>query len=216
MTRPTAKEFAQAFADIGLPGVRVGYHETSTEEPYYETDIPGWLAIAFHDDEFDPQTREIRGSYFRINGDPEYPGRSWTRICHSMRDVATMAYEDLLSDCAGARESLMRARKSLDSTPEKAPVKLGEPVTPALIVWLRGQGLPNSELLPIIAGIEERSAAGLEKYDQVLMSGDGRDSVNDARQELLDFLQYAQAAKMKNRSLAPLESLVNLVLSITK
>jgi len=53
----------------------------------------------------------------------------------------------------------------------------------------------------VIAGVEERSAFGAEKYGQVLMSRDGRDSVNDAVQELIDALQYVQAARMKEQDL---------------
>lgn len=211
MARPTAKAFTQAFIDLGLPGIQVDYHELYTGESYYNVNIPGWDGVGFYDDDYDPESR-----HFKVWSDPESPCRPRTRICHTMRDVARLAYEDLLGDCARARETLTNARKSLDSTPEKSPVKAGEPVTPALIEWLRGQSLHECELLPIIAGIEERSAEGLEKYGQVLMSGDGRDSVNDARQELLDFLQYAQAAKMKGQSLTSLTGLVDLVLLATK
>jgi hypothetical protein len=80
-----------------------------------------------------------------------------------------------------------------------------------LVAWIQAQGLDEQTKREVIAGIEERSAFGAEKYGQVLMSLDGRDSVNDAVQELIDALQYLQAARMKGQGLDTIKPYVSLL-----
>ena len=110
-----------------------------------------------------------------------------------------------------ARAQLVGARRSSASRPEPAPENAGEPVTPALVAWIQAQGLDEGTKRSVIAGVEERSAFGAEKYGQVLMSRDGRDSVNDAAQELIDCLQYIQAARRKGQDLEPIKPLIALL-----
>ena len=72
------------------------------------------------------------------------------------------------------------------SIPEPPPVNKGREVTPLLIDWLRGIGASNST----ISLIEARRIYGLQKYGQGLMTEDGRNTMEDARQEVGDLLQY--------------------------
>lgn len=80
------------------------------------------------------------------------------------------------------------------SVPEPPPIKSGVEVTPLLIEWLSSQTADSS---PIIALIEARRLYGLSKYGQSLMTEDGRDTMEDARQEAADLLQYIYKAKLQ-------------------
>ena len=75
------------------------------------------------------------------------------------------------------------------SVPEPAPLPLGEPITPALVAWLSARGLTRAGEL-----VTARDAYGRAKYGQPLRLDDGRDAVEDCRQELGDALQYAYRA----------------------
>lgn len=75
------------------------------------------------------------------------------------------------------------------STPEPAPLPMGEPITPALVAWLTTRGLTRAAEL-----VTARDAYGRAKYGQPLRLDDGRDAVEDCRQELGDALQYAYRA----------------------
>lgn len=44
--------------------------------------------------------------------------------------------------------------------------------------------------------VETRTAFGMKKYGQMLMTEDGRDTGRDAVEEMGDLLQYAYKAKM--------------------
>ena len=86
------------------------------------------------------------------------------------------------------------------SVPEPPPVERGVPVTPVLVGFLRDRGAPAEVVVAVLA----RDAFGREKYGQPLMSEDGRDPVEDCRQELADGLQYAMRARMVGADLTPL------------
>lgn len=77
-----------------------------------------------------------------------------------------------------------------------APIPGGQPVTPSLAEWIRRECPDAPVAEAIIAGIEARSAFGLEKYGQTLSAGDGRPNYAETLQELLDALQYAHRAEM--------------------
>jgi hypothetical protein len=68
------------------------------------------------------------------------------------------------------------------SVPEPPPKPHGLVVPDELIKRLQSPAL--------IALVKERTAFGMKKYGQPLMTEDGRDGVEDARQELGDLLQY--------------------------
>lgn len=83
------------------------------------------------------------------------------------------------------------------STPEPAPKRGGREVTPLLITTLKSMGYSRS-----IALVEARHAFGVAKYGQGLMTGDGRDDIEDLEQELGDAIQYAFKARL-NGTLTP-------------
>lgn len=96
------------------------------------------------------------------------------------------------------------------SRPEPAPVNRGEPVTPPLLDWLRSYGFDDEARV-----VEARAAFGREKYGQPLMTLDGRDPIEDARQELADALQYVQRAAMLGADLTPLAGLLDALCALT-
>ena len=84
---------------------------------------------------------------------------------------------------------------SIASVPEPAPIPGGELVTPRVVEWLKGRSWKGTE--DAIALVLARDAFGRAKYGQGLSLGDGRDAVEDLRQELGDALQYAMKARLE-------------------
>lgn len=77
------------------------------------------------------------------------------------------------------------------SVPEPSPINKGEAVTPKLIEWIMNCSEYSIESREEVKKlIEQRQNYGINKYGQSLMTKDGRDSVEDAVQELGDLLQY--------------------------
>lgn len=95
------------------------------------------------------------------------------------------------------------------SKPEPSPVQRGELVTPSLVAWLRARGDIGAAQL-----VRERDAFGRQKYGQGLMTGDGRDTVEDLLQELGDGLQYGWKAVLQGIDLATLRPLALSLLAI--
>ena len=205
MTRPSARDFKKVFETAGLHGISVFYREADNGKGSYE--ISGWEWVEHVPEEFDLTTSEVFPDHFIgvLDGAPmpEHYG--------TMEEIVSATYERLIERVQETRAQLVGARRSSASRPEPAPENAGEPVTPALVAWIQAQGLDEGTKRSVIAGVEERSAFGAEKYGQVLMSRDGRDSVNDAAQELIDALQYIQAARMKGQNLDAVKPLVALL-----
>ncbi len=65
------------------------------------------------------------------------------------------------------------------------------------------------ELDHLIALVKERDAFGRAKYGQPLMSNDGRNGIEDARQELGDLLQYVMKCKLAGQDLSDFMRLVS-------
>lgn len=99
--------------------------------------------------------------------------------------------------------------KILSSRPEPPPVNSGISVTERLIDWLEQHGYRSSRDL-----ILERQAYGIQKYGQTLMSNDGRNSVEDARQEIGDLMQYLMKISINGESChqlkEPIQALIKL------
>jgi hypothetical protein len=76
---------------------------------------------------------------------------------------------------------------SLHSVPEPPPRECGIIVPDALLEYMEG----INEWEDLSKLVRERDAFGRKKYGQPLMSQDGRNGVEDARQEAGDLLQYA-------------------------
>ena len=100
---------------------------------------------------------------------------------------------------------------SSSSIPEPPPKPHGVVVPDALIEYLKEKhpfcGPPLVEL------VQERNAFGMAKYGQPLMSQDGRNGVEDARQEAGDLLQYIYKVHLAGDK-EGVEKLVKLLQSI--
>src|SRR5690348_13449887 len=57
----------------------------------------------------------------------------------------------------------------------------------------------------VLEQLYKRFNFGLQKYGQALMSDDGRDSIRDANEELLDAIQYIIKCKYNKCDLAPIK-----------
>jgi hypothetical protein len=77
----------------------------------------------------------------------------------------------------------------MESVPEPPPQPRGVIVPNELIEYMVYNGGTEWEDLCIL--VVQRDAFGRKKYGQPLMNDDGRNGVEDARQEAGDFLQYA-------------------------
>lgn len=93
------------------------------------------------------------------------------------------------------------------SVPEPPPVNRGVPVTPLLLAWLE-QRADTAELRALVL---QRDAFGRAKYGQPLMSDDGRDSLEDARQELGDLAQYIFKARMHGVDVSEVRRMLDVV-----
>lgn len=90
---------------------------------------------------------------------------------------------------------------STGSTPEPPPRNEGVPVTPELVSFLFEHArFSTLDPCPVVDLIRDRDAFGRAKYHQPLMTGDGRDSCEDAVQEFGDLLQYVFKARMNGES----------------
>lgn len=89
------------------------------------------------------------------------------------------------------------------SIPEPPPRNEGEDVPTEFIKWLirkrDNRSLSLESVESLVQLTLERRSFGIQKYGQPLMTGDGRDEVEDARQEAGDLLVYLMKAKMNKR-----------------
>ena len=127
---------------------------------------------------------------------------------------AQLAAEE--ADLAG----LARSEGGTASIPEPPPLRLGEPVTPPLLAWIESRGRAEAHRIPpehtqaALELVRARDTFGRAKYGQGLLTGDGRNTVEDARQELGDFLQYLYKAHLNGEDLAPLAGPMRFALDL--
>ena len=86
------------------------------------------------------------------------------------------------------------------SRPEPTPHAQGQVVPDLLCLWLEYIDAPP-ETLQLI---RERDRFGRQKYGQPLMTDDGRDTIEDARQELGDLIQYVFKARLRGQDVEPI------------
>ena len=85
------------------------------------------------------------------------------------------------------------------SVPEPPPVDGDIEVTPKLIEWIRGLDAPPEMKDGMTRLVLARSEFGFKKYKKRLMTKNGRNQKEDAKQELGDFLQYVFACILEER-----------------
>lgn len=101
---------------------------------------------------------------------------------------------------------ILAACPNPESRTQPAPRQGGEDVAPRLLEWING---PLSEMrggadLHLWSLIVQRTALGYLRYGTVLQTHNGRDPVEDGRQELGDALKYIEQAIMQGEDLTPL------------
>jgi len=95
---------------------------------------------------------------------------------------------------------------SLPSLPEPPPQPRGQVVPVRLLAFIENaksleldpsfDEMRNDQLDKLADLIQQRNAFGMQKYGQPLYSQDGRNGLEDARQELDDLLQYVCKVQM--------------------
>ena len=134
-------------------------------------------------------------------------------LCRSVESIA-IDYLELCSDdyqqldqgVWGVYEPIcefLREELSAASTPEPPPERGDRDVPQPLIAFLEDQGYHGAADL-----VRDRVAFGEQKYGTRLKTDNGRDPIEDARQEIGDALQYLAQAKMEGRDLRELNDLV--------
>jgi hypothetical protein len=100
----------------------------------------------------------------------------------------------------------------LISVPEPPPKDEGILVTECLLDWINGRNDINPEIKEkAIRLIQARDNYGFQKYGQHLRTGDGRDDIEDAAQEIGDAMQYVMKAILNNRNTKPIADMVNVL-----
>ena len=120
------------------------------------------------------------------------------------------------------------------SIPEPSPINQGEQVTTKLIEFIESLkdkapnytsfqnnfDIPSKDTLDeIIQIIKLRDEFGFKKYGQHLMTGDKRNSINDALQEFGDLIQYLYKAKLNNEDISHIKKyifILNIILNYDK
>ena len=104
------------------------------------------------------------------------------------------------------------ADKYKASLPEPSPRNAGREVTPILLDHINRLGqegeLSLHQVEELCSLVKERDAYGRVKYGQPLMTEDGRDDIEDARQEIGDFIQYVVKASANGKDLSAISSLL--------
>lgn len=117
-----------------------------------------------------------------------------------------------VADLTAERDQLKAKLDALVSKPEPAPRAGGELVTPRVLAWLATQAVNvgDEAVARAVALVRARDAFGRLKYEQGLSLEDGRDTVEDLKQELGDALQYGVKALIEGVEGERLEELRDL------
>ena len=102
--------------------------------------------------------------------------------------------------------------KELSSVPEPAPIKSGKIVPDLLIEELEtAENINNGTIRNVIKLIKARDNFGRQKYGQPLMTKDGRNSIEDAKQEFGDLLQYVYKARLNNEDVSSIRKMMTVL-----
>lgn len=138
-----------------------------------------------------------------------------TSVCDSWEDKADVqqcakqvvdAIQPLFNEVVGNAEGVPNHR-----TPQPPPRNRGVNVPEDFRKWAAERGFDDA-----IALSRDRDEFGFGKYKQRLMTKDGRDSIEDAIDELGDFFHYAHKAKMNGEDMSRLRALAVVVLAVVK
>ena len=104
----------------------------------------------------------------------------------------------------------MKKIYKMESKPEPHPLNHGKDIPQLLIAWI-SSNFTQTIKDDAINLIHERDNYGYKKYGQHLMSEDGRNTIEDARQELGDLLQYVFKAKINNEDISKIRDLLPIL-----
>lgn len=111
------------------------------------------------------------------------------------------------------------------SIPEPPPKDCGEEITPILLNWFKDidlgpmqytDNISNEDIKLVTELIESRDTYGFNKYGQHLKTRDGRDSQEDAIQELGDLLQYILKAKLNGENIDKISRLLPILIKLVE
>ena len=100
------------------------------------------------------------------------------------------------------------------SIPEPPPQNKGECVTDKLIEYINMMCIGMDIKSETIELIQQRSEFGYKKYGQYLMTQDGRNTIEDARQELGDLLQYVFKARMNGEDISCIKRMLPVLVEL--
>jgi len=107
------------------------------------------------------------------------------------------------------------------SIPEPPPKNKGVEVPPLLLEWLSKQEsiqveysafISEEELKQAMELVQARTNYGIHKYGMPLKTQDGRDSQEDAVQEIGDALQYLYKARLNGENIDKIKHLMSVLL----
>ena len=102
--------------------------------------------------------------------------------------------------------------KELLSVPEPVLIKSGKIVPDLLIEELEtAENINNGTIRKVIKLIKDRDNFGRQNYEQPLMTKDGRDSIEDAKQEFVDLLQYVYKARLNNEDVSSIRKMMTVL-----
>ena len=179
-------------AEAVLQQLKHDTEPTASPSPEDEFDIT-WhdtpdLALSLGDDKF----------VFNLNYDPTQ-SVSWKDKSDVQRCAKQVvdAIQPLLSESD---------QSSSQRQPQPPPINRGENVPANFRTWAAGKGFDAAVQLS-----HSRDEFGFQKYGQRLMTKDGRDSVEDAIDEVGDFFHYAWKARMNGEDISRLRELVRVM-----
>lgn len=105
----------------------------------------------------------------------------------------------------------LNSRKDINTQNNPQPKKEGKIVYPYLVEWIENQKFNRSTNIKLSKLVNDRFTLGMQKYRQPLMTLDGRNTVKDYTDELMDALFYGMKAKMNGDSMKEFRELLEIL-----